>query len=436
MNRRGDIELSTGGLLYLILVFPVTLVGFSIETARFVLAWYGSSGEYVALEGWEPYVFFAAFAILTVPFIIALKSCVHDKDRDSVKFYIDKYLLIMIMPLLFTLIGIAVFTSSDEWEDVLFKLAMTQIPGLLALPNCIMLARKNAMKALPKTGPYNKVLREQIGILFLVLGIMALFLFGFLSAININHTSRGAGLIILPALFILFFWIPVLFYYIVKPIFMLWYIRHGNRKVYPAKVTRSKDHNYKLKRIKTDNRRISREEQKIEAKKIEKRNDIVAHTVIYLGFLPILLFGVSLIAMSVNEISYSKYYTAETTGTIGDTVTVEKNIAHGGKYDMPIAVDFYCADYTYEVDGETYTDSLEASGIYTWIRKIKPGQSITIRYNPDDPDEHYVKGYADDVVQASFSLILGVLFTGLYLLILVLGVMGAIKRRKREKCSL
>ena len=43
MNRRGDIELSTGGLLYLILVFPVTLIGFSIETARFVLAWYGSS---------------------------------------------------------------------------------------------------------------------------------------------------------------------------------------------------------------------------------------------------------------------------------------------------------------------------------------------------------------------------------------------------------
>lgn len=51
MNRRGDIELSTGGLLYLILVFPVTLIGFSIETARFVLAWYGSSGEYVTLEG-------------------------------------------------------------------------------------------------------------------------------------------------------------------------------------------------------------------------------------------------------------------------------------------------------------------------------------------------------------------------------------------------
>lgn len=144
----------------------------------------------------------------------------------------------------------------------------------------------------------------------------------------------------------------------------------------------------------------------------------------------------SFIAISVNGISYSKYYTAETTGTIGDTVTVEKNIAHGGKYDMPIAVDFYCADYTYEVDGETYTDSLEASGIYTWIRKIKPGQSITIRYNPDDPDEHYVKGYDDDVVQASFLLIVGVLFTGLYLLIIVLGVMGAIKRRKREKCSL
>ena len=73
----------------------------------------------------------------------------------------------------------------------------------------------------------------------------------------------------------------------------------------------------------------------------------------------------SFIAISVNEISYSKYYTAETTGTIGDTVTVKKNIAHGGKYDMPIVVDFYCADYTYEVDGETYTDSLEASGIYT-----------------------------------------------------------------------
>ena len=97
---------------------------------------------------------------------------------------------------------------------------------------------------------------------------------------------------------------------------------------------------------------------------------------------------------------------------------------------MPIAVDLYCADYTYEVDGETYTDSLEAPGIYTWIRKIKPCQSITIRYNPDDPDEHYVKGYADDVVQASFLLILGVLFTGLYLLIFVLGVIGTIKRRK------
>lgn len=233
MNRRGDIELSTGVLLYLVLVLPVTLIGFSVETARFVLAWYGSSGEYVTLEGWEPYVFFAAFAILTVPFIIALKTCVHDKDRDSVKFYIDKYLLIMMMPLLFTLIGIAVFTSSDNGEDVFSKIAMTQIPGLLAVPNSIMLARKNAKKALPKTGPYNKVLLKQIGILFLVLGIMALFVFGFISVIDHGHTNRRGGLIIIPALFILFFWIPILFYYIVKPIFMLWHVRHGNRKASP-----------------------------------------------------------------------------------------------------------------------------------------------------------------------------------------------------------
>lgn len=251
-NRRGDIELSTGVLLYLIFVFPVTLIGFSVETARFVLAWHGSSGEYVTLEGWEPYVFFATFALLTVPFIFALKSCVHEKDWDSVKFYIDKYLLIMMMPLLFTLIGIAVFTPSDEWEDVLFKFVMTQIPGLLAVPNSIMLAWKNAKKALPQTGPYNKALLKQIGILFLVLGIMALFLFGFLSVLDHNYTNRRGGLIIIPALFFLFFWIPILFYYIVKPIFMLWHVHHGNIKEYPAKVTGSKDHNYKLKRIKID----------------------------------------------------------------------------------------------------------------------------------------------------------------------------------------
>ena len=262
MNRRGDIELSTGVLLYLVLVFPVTLIGFSIETARFVLAWYGSSEESVTLGGWEPYVFFATFAILTVPFIFALKTCVHDKDWDSVKFYIDKYLLIMMMPLLFTLIGIAVFTSSDEWEDVLFQFVMTQIPGLLAVPNSIMLARKNAKKALPKTGPYNKVLLKQIGILFLVLGIMALFLFGFLSVIDHGHTNRRRGLIIIPALFILFFWIPILFYYIVKPIFMLWHVHHGNRETYPAKVTGPKDHNYKLKRIKTDNRQIRKKNKR------------------------------------------------------------------------------------------------------------------------------------------------------------------------------
>ncbi|MBO7453082.1 MAG: hypothetical protein J6U54_22340, partial [Clostridiales bacterium] len=168
----------------------------------------------------------------------------------SVKFYIDKYLLIMMMPLLFTLIGIAVFTSSDNGEDVFSKLAMTQIPGLLAVPKSIMLAWKNAKKALPKTGPYNKVLLKQIGILFLVLGIMALFVFGFISVIDHGHTNRRGGLIIIPALLILFFWIPILFYYIVKPIFMLWHVRHGNRKAYPAKVTRSKDHNYKLKKNK------------------------------------------------------------------------------------------------------------------------------------------------------------------------------------------
>lgn len=233
MNRRGDIELSTGVLLYLVLVLPVTLIGFSVETARFVLAWYGSSGEYVTLSGWEPYALLATFAILTVPFIFALKTCVHDKDWDSVKFYIDKYLLIMMMPLLFTLIGIAVFTSSDNGEDVFSKIAMTQIPGLLAVPNSIMLARKNAKKALPKTGPYNKVLLKQVGILFLVLGIMALFVFGFISVIDHGHTNRRGGLIIIPALFILFFWIPILFYYIVKPIFMLWHVRHGNRKASP-----------------------------------------------------------------------------------------------------------------------------------------------------------------------------------------------------------
>ena len=83
-----------------------------------------------------------------------------------------------------------------------------------------------------------------------------------------------------------------------------------------------------------------------------------------------------------------------------------------------------CLLPSYEHNGITYTDNIESANI------IKKGQDLTIRYNPDDPKENYVKGYEsyDKVI----LIIVGTIWDA-FLLLIVYCILISIKDKKCKK---
>lgn len=148
---------------------------------------------------------------------------------------------------------------------------------------------------------------------------------------------------------------------------------------------------------------------------------IKGYIAVILFFSIFFLFGLAFIRVSIVENSFIKPCTSETMGTIGKVSHSSKR-KRGSRHWYTLHR--YEAYYTYEIQGEILEDKIVTS------KKIKEGQTIVIRYNSDNPNEKYVKGYDD--AGNLFILIIGIFWSVFSLC--VMGIMiREIIRIKTEK---
>lgn len=126
--------------------------------------------------------------------------------------------------------------------------------------------------------------------------------------------------------------------------------------------------------------------------------------------LPFLIFGAAMIKMGISEISHRKACSAEVKGVIVTDVSVQKVRSRTGKGTRYTRYD-YSANYTFEYNGETFTDRI------TTTHKIKKGQEIKVRCDPDDPEDHYVKNLGDSVMMV-FIIIFGAFWDAIWVFLI------------------
>lgn len=152
------------------------------------------------------------------------------------------------------------------------------------------------------------------------------------------------------------------------------------------------------------------------------RSSIKGYIIGILACIPFLLFGAALIGVSISEFSFTSPCTAETTGTVKD-VSKEKEIKRDSRGRWHIQYT-YTAHYTYEIDGETVDDTLVTS------KRIKDGQTVRIRYVPDDPEHKYVKGYDD--AGNLLPMVVGIVWDAFFLLI-IYAIIVSLRHKLSEK---
>ena len=155
----------------------------------------------------------------------------------------------------------------------------------------------------------------------------------------------------------------------------------------------------------------------------EKKLSLRGYIIGLLACVPFLLFGAAMIWVSISEFSYTRPCTAETKGTVSD-VSVKKEPKRDSKNRRYIQYT-YTAHYTYELDGKPVNDTLITS------KKVKEGQTIKIRYVPDDPEHKYVKGY-DDAANW-LPMVVGIVWDGIFLLIVYAIIVSLIHRLSGKK---
>ena len=153
-----------------------------------------------------------------------------------------------------------------------------------------------------------------------------------------------------------------------------------------------------------------------------KKSTIKGYIIGLLACVPFLLFGAALIGVSVSEISYTSPCTAETKGTVND-VSVKKEWNRNSKNQRYIQY-IYTAHYTYELDGKTINDTLVTS------KRIKEGQTVKIRYVPDDTEHRYVKGYDD---AGNWGLMIVGIVWDAFFLVIVYAIIVSLRRKLSEK---
>jgi hypothetical protein len=165
-------------------------------------------------------------------------------------------------------------------------------------------------------------------------------------------------------------------------------------------------------------RKYDMNKKESKAKKPSIKGEIIG----LLTCIPFFLFGLAMIGVSVNEISYTLNCTAETKGTVNDVSSQSQwKISSKGKRHR---VTTYTAHYSYEIDGKEFTDTLTTA---SWLKK---GKTLKIRYKPGEPNYNYVKGYDD--AGNFLPLIFGTIWDG-FLLVLIAFIILSIIRKKFKK---
>ena len=146
------------------------------------------------------------------------------------------------------------------------------------------------------------------------------------------------------------------------------------------------------------------------AEQRKKISPVKAVIIASVCFLPFLIFGAAMIKMGISEISHRKACSAEVKGIIVTDVSVQKVRSRTGKGTRYTRYD-YSANYTFEYNGEAFTDRI------TTTHKIKKGQEIKVRCDPDDPEDHYVKNLGDSVMMV-FIIIFGVFWDAIWVFLI------------------
>ena len=115
--------------------------------------------------------------------------------------------------------------------------------------------------------------------------------------------------------------------------------------------------------------------------------------------MPLLILGLALIFAGLNL--GNKACTAETKGIVTEH---SRTYASGGKT-------YYRNTYTYKVDGKNLTGEFINSDI-----GVSPNMIVTVCYDPNDPENSYVKKYQDQNVHVGIILV-GVLWISIYLVL-------------------
>lgn len=182
-------------------------------------------------------------------------------------------------------------------------------------------------------------------------------------------------------------------------------------------------------------KRLNKKSKKESTKK-PTQNHKAADDVDYSGWqivclfiaVPCIILGIALIYFGYNDIVSHHQCTAQTTGVITDYYVTHTDA--NGKHRMKGR---YIISYTYEANDSKYTRAFSGVSSYAQLNK-----EINVRYDPDDPEHSYVKGYEETGDWLLF--IWGIIWTLIWLIIAYVLIRSYLKdkaeKKKKDQLSL
>lgn len=141
------------------------------------------------------------------------------------------------------------------------------------------------------------------------------------------------------------------------------------------------------------------------------------------------ILGFIFLIIGLRFYSDSKALKERCTGSVQATVTsINSRRSTTGSKGKRRTTTVYSPEFSYTVDGNVY---IVSSNVYSSICKVKQGDVVDLKYNPDNPNEFY---YADN----SPTKILVIVFTvlgGVFAFIGIAFIIGGVKSKKGRDIS-